>query len=128
VLPTAHNTLRAEGTEPVTTPVVKQLECVVSATLTKRRPAGPALVVGRVDGKGLSMVMNDGSSEPKTFYTENRTGSDAQPLLVPRANLMQTTERGLTRALTGLVAPVDRELAMRSKPATTAAGTPATPQ
>ena len=102
-----------DGSEPQVEASIKQLDCWVTATLSKRRTTGPALLVGRSESKGSAIVANDQSAAAKQTYTLKRANAEkpAPPLL--HTDLVRATEKGLGSALTGLLIPVDRELALR---------------
>jgi hypothetical protein len=110
-----HSTTQVEGGEPIIKIFIKQVDCAVSATLSKRRATGPALVVGRSEGKGSTVVASS-NTESKTSYPVNRQGADKQPLVLLHTDLVLTTEKGLLQALSGLLSPVDREMSLRGAP------------
>ena len=118
-----HRTTRVEGSEPQITPVITQLDSSIAATLMRRRPVGPPLVVGRAEGKGLTSVETSSAPGTKETYAVTRDGK--QPRNVGRDVVLQVTDRGVTQALTALVGPVDRELALRAAAPSTPAPQPA---
>lgn len=110
-------TTATPGAPPVAgTPVIRQVDCVVTTTVSKRRTAGPALMVGRSTGRGTVSATTTTTTEgtDRTAYTLTRTDDQQPAVTLLHTDLMKATEKGLTLALAELVKPVDRELGPRT--------------
>lgn len=119
-----HRTLSKKGEEPVLETFVDKLDCSVSATITKRRKQGPSLTVGHFDGEGsTTVVAHEGQAHGDSHSYEVKRDEDKSALTVARSDLLRATDRGLGKALKGLITPVDRELSFRNQ-----AEQPASPQ
>jgi hypothetical protein len=115
------------GSPPVAgTPFVRQIDCVVTTTVAKRRTTGPALTVGRSTGRGtVTATTTTAEGADRTTYTLPKTDDQQPALTVLHVDLMKATEMGLKMALTELVKPVDREFAPRAAASgTSSAATP----
>ena len=106
-----HRTLSDKGKEPTLETFVDKLDCSVSATITKRRAQGPSLTVGHFDGAGSITVGEHRSDDSQSYEVKRAEGKGA--MTVARSDLLRATERGLGRALKGLITPIDRELSFR---------------
>ena len=105
-----HRKVENEGEEPVLETSVRQVECSVNVTVTKRRPEGPDLTVGSHTSTGVS-----GASvpPPAPTYAVVRTGEDKKELLVSKTDLLRAARTALEKSLAALVPPIDRELALQ---------------
>jgi hypothetical protein len=115
------------GGPPVAgTPWIRQVDCTVTTTISKRRPTGPALMVGRSTGRGSVTATTTTDGSDHTAYTLTRTDDQSTTVSLLHIDLMHATQKGLELALGQLVKPVDRELGPRT--VTTATTTAATPR
>jgi hypothetical protein len=108
-----HRTVSEKGQEPKLETFVEDLTCSVSATVTKRRAKGPSLTVGHFEGSGTVPVGAEPAADALSY--EVLREDDKPALSVQRSHLLEVAERGLGRALKGLIAPVDRELGLHSQ-------------
>ena len=103
------------------TPWVRQVDCTVTTTITRRRQSGPALTVGRSTGRGSVLASTATDGGDRTAYTMTCTDDKSASVSLRHADLMHATQKGLELALGQLVKPVDREFGPRTTTGTAAA-------
>ena len=115
-----HTTVNQKEGDPIVVTSVKQIDCVVSAKLVKRRDSGPDLTVGVAEGKGAARVRPDPEVVAEVSYVVKREapeeGEAPEPLNVSRADLLAAMDSAVAAAYRGLVAAVDREISAGTGP------------
>lgn len=104
-----HDLIEEEDEDPYIETSVKEVVCVAVATIERRRPGGPALVVGR--SRADAEVRASDIEGPMAVFALRRKAEDGSTLYVTRQDVVDAVERAVERALVRLQKPIDREFA-----------------
>ena len=106
-----HRTVTHPDSDPVIETFVRQVDCNVATTIEKRRQGAPPLTVGRAEQVGTADTEHNPSAQSPRYALKRDAGTEA-PLEVTADDLVRAIDRALSRDMSALVAPVDRELAL----------------
>jgi hypothetical protein len=106
-----HRTVKPAEGDPVIESFVREVRCSVATTIEKRRQGAPALTVGRVEQTGSADCERNPPPQAARYALEREVGTEPA-LEVTADDLVRAIDRALNRAMSALVGPVDRELAL----------------
>ncbi|MCP3914927.1 MAG: hypothetical protein GY711_05110 [bacterium] len=106
---TEHEMVEDGEAEPWIETSLTDVRCEVFASIGKRRPDAPTLIIGRGPGDG-SVRADEAELDDEASFALQLEPGESERMYVLRDDVVAASEEALVEALRELIVPVDREL------------------